>query len=182
MSEISERYQRLSDAFAAKVAAVPNDAWEEPSPCEGWTVRDLVQHVVDTQGLFLGFVGKELGDIPSVKDDPAAAWDAARAKIQHELDDPKLATAEFDGFLGRTTFEASVDKFLAVDQVVHGWDLARAAGLDETIDPADVARVRDIAESYGDMMRSPQAFGPAVETPAGVDEQASLLAFLGRHP
>jgi len=182
MSEISERYQRLSDAFAAKVAAVPAGKWDAPSPCAGWTTRDLVKHVVDTQGLFLGFVGLELGDIPSVADDPVGAWDAARSKIQHELDDPKLAAAEFDGFLGRTTLEASVDKFLSVDQVIHGWDLARAAGLDERIDPADVARVRAIAESYGDVARSPQVFGPEVEPPAGADAQARLLAFLGRHP
>ncbi len=182
MSEISKRYQRLSDAFAEKVAAVPDDAWDKASPCAGWTTRDLVQHVVDTQGLFLGFVGKELGAIPSVDSDPVGAWDAARAKIQHELDDPTLATAEFDGFLGRTTFEASVDKFLAVDQVVHGWDLARAAGLDETIAPEDVTRVREIAESYGEVARSPQVFGPAVEAPAGADEQTRLIAFLGRNP
>jgi uncharacterized protein (TIGR03086 family) len=182
MSEVSERYQRLSDAFAAKIAEVPADAWDKPTPCPDWTARDLVQHVVDTQGMFLGFVGKELGGIPSVTDDPARAWDAARAKIQHELDDPKLAAAEFDGFSGRSTFEAAVDKFLCVDQVVHGWDLARTAGLDETIAPGDVARVRVIAESFGDAMRSPQAFGPEVEPPAGADPQAKLLAFLGRQP
>ena len=182
MSEISERYRRLSGAFAAKVAAVPADAWDKPSPCDGWTTRDLVKHVVGTQGLFLGFIGLELGDIPSVDDDPTGAWDAARAKIQHALDDPELASAEFEGFQGKTTFEASVDKFLCVDQVLHGWDLARAAGLDERIDPEDVARVRAIADSYGDVMRSPQVFGPEVEAPAGADEQAKLLAFVGRNP
>ena len=29
MSEVSERYKRLSDAFAAKVAAVPADKWDK---------------------------------------------------------------------------------------------------------------------------------------------------------
>jgi uncharacterized protein (TIGR03086 family) len=180
MSEVSERYKRLSDAFAAKVASVPADKWDAPSPCDEWTTRDLVRHVVDTQGLFLGFVGKEMGDIPSVDDDPVAAWDAARAKIQRELDDPKTAQAEYDGFFGTTTFENSVNKFLCVDQVLHGWDLARAAGLDERIALEDIAYVRQQADSYGDAMRSPMVFGPEVDVPADADDQTKLLAFVGR--
>ncbi|MCA1691443.1 MAG: maleylpyruvate isomerase N-terminal domain-containing protein, partial [Actinobacteria bacterium] len=45
MSEVSERYRRLADAFAARLAAVPEDKWSSPSPCEDWTIRDLVAHV-----------------------------------------------------------------------------------------------------------------------------------------
>ncbi len=182
MSEISERYRRLSDAFAGKVAAVGDDQWSNPTPCADWTVRDLVAHVVGTQGLFLGFVGQDTGDIPSVDDDPLGAWNAARAVVQANLDDPERATAEFDGFLGRTNFETAVDKFGCIDLIVHGWDLARAAGLDERIDPDDVARVQRAADGYGEAMRSPQVFGPAVEPPEGADDQARMLAFLGRTP
>jgi len=180
MSEISERYARLADAFADKVAAVPDDRWSAPTPCENWTARDLVGHVVAAQGMFLGLVGRSLGDIPSVDDDPLAAWNAARAVVLHDLEDPERARAEFDGFMGRTTFEAAVDRFLAFDLVGHGWDLARAVGLDEQIAPDDLARVRGQAEAFGDALRSPQAFGPEVEAPAGADEQVKLLAFLGR--
>ena len=180
MSEVSERYRRLTDAFAAKVAAVPDNGWERATPCDGWTVRDLVRHVIDTQGMFLGFVGLELGDIPSVDEDPVAAWDAARSRMQHALDDPAQATAGFEGFQGRTTLEAAVDRFLCFDQVVHGWDLARATGLDEHIDPDELVRVRAHAEEFGDALRSPQAFGPELEAPNGAGDQAKLLAFLGR--
>ena len=182
MTEVAERYRRLADAFSAKVAAVPDDRWASPSPCPGWAARDVVRHVIDTQGMFLGFVGRELGDIPSVDDDPVAAWTAARAVVQGDLEDPERASAGFDGFTGRTTFEAAVDGFLCFDLVVHGWDLARAAGLDEGMDPDEVVRVRRRAESFGDAMRSPQAFGPELESPAGADEQDRLLAFLGRRP
>jgi uncharacterized protein (TIGR03086 family) len=180
MSEISDRYRRLSDAFADKIANVPDDKWSAQSPCPDWTARDIVQHVIDTQGMFLGFIGKELGAIPPVADDPGAAWDAARAETQHALDDPALAGAEFDGFFGRTRYEEAVDRFLCFDLVVHGWDLAHATGLDETIAPEDVAQVREKAESFGDAMRSPQAFGPEVDPPSGADDQTRLLAFLGR--
>jgi uncharacterized protein (TIGR03086 family) len=180
MSEVSERYVRLADAFTATVTAVPADAWANPSPCADWTARDVVRHVAATQGMFLGFVGRDLGDVPSVDDDPLAAWTAARAVVQGDLEDPVRAAAEFDGFLGRSTFEAAVDRFLCMDLVVHRWDLAHAAGLDDRIDAADVARVRQGAEAFGDALRSPGAFGPALEPPDGADEQARLLAFLGR--
>lgn len=180
MSETSARYARLSQALADKIAAVATDGWERPSPCEGWTARDVVGHVVQTQGMFLGFVGEELGDIPSVTDDPAAAWDAARAKVQARLDDPAGATAEFEGFTGRSTFEAAVDRFLNSDLVMHGWDLARATGLDERMEPEDVARVHQYMEGMGEALRGPQAFGPALDAPAGAGDQERLLAFLGR--
>ena len=124
MSEISEQYQRLSDEFANKIAKVPDDKWSAPSPCPDWTTRDVVQHVVDTQGMFLGFVGKELGSIPSVDDDPAAAWDAARAQTQRALDDPAVAGTEFDGFFGRSRYDEAVNRFLCFDLVVHAWDLS----------------------------------------------------------
>jgi len=180
MSEISEQYRRLSDEFANKIAKVPDDKWRAASPCPDWTARDVVRHVVDTQGMFLGFVGKELGSIPSVDDDPAAAWDAARAQTQRALDDPAVAGTEFDGFFGRSRYDDAVNRFLCFDLVVHGWDLSRAAGLDERIDPDDIAQVRAKAEAFGDAMRSPRGIGPELEAPAGADEQTQFLAFLGR--
>jgi uncharacterized protein (TIGR03086 family) len=182
MSEISERYARRADAFAAKVAGVADDQWSAPTPCPDWTARDLVRHVVTTQGIFLGFIDRGLDGIPSVDDDPVAAWDAARALVQRELDDPDRATLEFEGFMGTQTFEAGVDQFLSFDLIVHGWDLARATGQDDHIDGADVERTRTQAEAFADKMRGPNAFGPEVEPPAGAGPQEKLLAFLGREP
>jgi uncharacterized protein (TIGR03086 family) len=180
MSEVADRYRRLSTDFAAKVAAVPPGVWDNPTPCPDWTARQLVAHVVSSQGMFLGFVGREMPPIPSVDDDPLAAFNAARAVLQADLDDPERAMAEFDGFFGRTTFEESVGRFLCFDFVVHGWDLARATGQDERIDPGDVRAVFEAARQFGDAMRGPNAFGPEIEAPPDADEQVRLLAFLGR--
>ena len=181
VTEISERYARLADAFAAKIAMVPEARWSAPSPCAQWTALDVVKHVISTQGMFVGFVGREIGELPDPDDDPLAAWNVARSVVQHDLEDPTRANAEFEGFAGKSTFEAAVGRFLCMDLVVHGWDLARAAGLDEEMEPEDIARVSEQATAFGDMLRSPQAFGPEVVAPADADDQVRLLAFLGRH-
>ncbi len=180
MSEISQRFARLSDAFGAKVAAVPPERWSNPSPDAGWTARDVVRHMVANQGLFLGLIHEQPDEVPSVDDDPVGAWKGASAQVLHVLEDPQRADAEFDGFFGRSTFAEAVDRFVNFDLVVHTWDLSRATGIDERLDPDDVARVRKQAEGFGEMLRSPQVCGPAVEPPPGADAQTELLAFLGR--
>ncbi|MFC7331029.1 TIGR03086 family metal-binding protein [Marinactinospora rubrisoli] len=180
MSTVAERYARYAREFAATVAAVPADRWEAASPCEGWTARDVVRHVVETQGMFLGLVGRELGDIPSVDADPAAAWRAAADVVLADLRDPERASAEFEGRLGRMTFEESVERFLCFDLVVHRWDLARAAGLDERLPPEDVRWVRGLTAGFGDALRGERICGPELTPPEGADEQTALLAFLGR--
>jgi uncharacterized protein (TIGR03086 family) len=182
MTDIADRYRRRADAFADKVAAVPDDRWGSPSPCEEWTARDLVRHVVDTSAMFLGFVGKEMGTAPSVDADPLGAVRAATGAVQAGLDDPEVAGQTYEGAFGESRFEASVDRFLSTDLTVHGWDLARATGLDDTMEAADVKRTWKVVEGFGDAMRSPRAFGPEVEAPEGASEQDRLLAFLGRRP
>lgn len=182
MSEIADRYRRLAGDFAEKVTAVPDDRWSAPSPCPGWTARDVVRHVVETESMFLGFVERSAGEVPSVDDDPVAAWSTIREVVQAGLDDPALATASFQGMGGPTTFEAATDRFLCLDLLVHGWDLARAAGLDERLDLDEVRRVRADSEAFGDMLRGDGVCGPEVQVSEAASEQDRLLAYLGRQP
>jgi uncharacterized protein (TIGR03086 family) len=184
MSEISERYRTRAAALNARIEAVPDDRWSSPSPCEEWVARDVVRHVVDTSGMFLGYIDRELPAGPSVDDDPVAAWHTARDTIQAALDDPDVAATAYTGQMGPSTFEASVDRFLSADALIHTWDLARAAGLDERLDPdevhASLEAMTAMDAQFGEMMRSSGAFGPKLEAPAGADEQTQLLALLGR--
>jgi uncharacterized protein (TIGR03086 family) len=183
MSDISDRYARRAAAFVDKVAAVPADAWTNPSPCEEWTARDIVRHVVETQGMFLGFVGREMDELPSVDEDPAGAVRAATGRIQRDLEDPELAEATFEGMMGTQSFEAAVDRFLSADLIVHNWDLSKATGQDTTIPEDEVAAMRELAKGFpAEAMRGPGAFGPEVEVPDDASEQDKVLAFLGRRP
>jgi uncharacterized protein (TIGR03086 family) len=179
MTEIADRYRRLSAAFADRIVAVPPDRWDDPTPCTDWTVRDLVAHVVQTQGVFRGLVGREVPDV-DVTSDPLGAWVTASGLVQDDLDDPVRAGTTFEGHFGTQSFEQAVDRFLNFDLVVHGWDLARATGQDDTIDPGDLERAVAGAAAFGDAMRGPGAFGPQVDAPADADEQTKLMAFLGR--
>jgi len=180
VSEIADRYRRLADLVADTVAAVPPERWSDPSPCEGWSARDVIGHLVDTQALFLGFVGRAMPPGPHVDDDPAAAWHHARASVQAELDDPERAAAPFEGITGPTTFEESLDRFVNTDLVLHRWDLARATGQVVALDPADMHRIREAMAGLEGGLRSPGAFGPELPAPEGADEQTAFLAWAGR--
>jgi Mycothiol maleylpyruvate isomerase N-terminal domain len=47
VSEISDRYRRVAGQFTQRVEAVPDGAWDNPAPCEGWVARDVVGHLVE---------------------------------------------------------------------------------------------------------------------------------------
>ncbi len=100
--------------------------------------------------------------------------------MQEDLDDPAKVDEEYDGRFGRSTFGKAVDGFVCFDLVVHGWDLARATGQDETIEPRDVEAIQSMVDAMGDVMRSNGVIAEPVEPPAGASEQERLLAALGR--
>src|SRR6187431_3538681 len=92
VSESAERYRKIADQFGARVRAVPDDAWENPAPCEGWVARDVVRHMVEWMPSFLETAGgPPLPVGPSVDDDPAGAWSTMSDGIQALLDDPATA-------------------------------------------------------------------------------------------
>jgi uncharacterized protein (TIGR03086 family) len=182
MSEIADRYRTLSSAFARKVDAVEPKGWSAPSPCEGWTAGDLVGHVVSVHGMMLALIGRQLSPAPAATEDPAAAFAAARADVEAVLDDPALAATMHDGAFGQARIDETFDRFLGFDLVVHGWDLARATGQDEAIDPAEVSRIWTMAEGFGDNLRRSGVCGPAVAVPDDAPLQDRLLGLLGRDP
>jgi uncharacterized protein (TIGR03086 family) len=180
MTAIADRYRTLADAFEAKISAVTPDAWSNQTPCAEWNTRQLVAHVIDVHGMMLKPLDRTLSDAPSVDDDPLGAFRAARADVEQVLDDPALAGTEYDGAFGRSKVEQTIDQFMGFDLVVHGWDLARATGQDDTIDSAEVDRIMAFAEPMGDTMRENSVTGPAVAVPDNAPKQDRMLGLLGR--
>jgi uncharacterized protein (TIGR03086 family) len=180
MSEISDRYRKVAAGFTDRVEAVSADGWDRPSPCAGWSARDVVRHVGESSGRFLGRVDVRLPEIPSVDDDPVASWRAARDAVLAALEDPDVATLAYDSPMGQTTLERTIGMFGVGDVLVHTWDLARATGLDERLDPDEVRRLFEVMEPNDEMMRQGDAFGPRVPVGDDADDQTKLLAFTGR--
>ena len=183
MSETADRFRRLAADFTATVDAVPDERWDDPSPCEGWSARDVVRHVATTEWDFLTRL--ELAPAGVVPDpEPLAAWPTSRDAVQAVLDDPARADTPYESSFGPTTFSSVVDRFYAFDLIVHAWDIARAVGLPELEPmPADeIARVTADAEALGEALRSPGVCGPPVPVPDDADAQSRLLGFLGRQP
>ncbi|MBM7788947.1 TIGR03086 family metal-binding protein [Tenggerimyces flavus] len=190
MNEIVERYQRRADAFEANVEAVAAEQWDNPSPCEKWSAGDVVDHIIAMHGYMLRPIGRSA---PERTEDRLADFRAARKAVQDLLDDPAVAGQEVETPTGKMTFAAQIDGVVSDDLPLHGWDLARATGQDETIDPVDVERLwasttatpAELMEQY----RTPGAFGPDVEVfgaevsvPADASLQDRLLGLIGRQP
>ena len=181
MTNVADRYRKLAGEMRERIAAVPDDRWSAPSPCEGWTARDLVQHLVETPAIFFGMVGEPAPTGgPSVEDDPLGAFEHVRDVVQAALEDPAIADKEYDGALGKNTFAGGIGQFLCTDLIVHAWDLARATGGDERLDADEVRAIHETLLPMDDVMRAPGAFGPKIEPPPGADDQTKLLCFLGR--
>jgi uncharacterized protein (TIGR03086 family) len=183
MSEISTKFRWVAAAFTERAQQVPDAAWDDPAPCEGWVARDIVRHLVEwIPGLCFTGAGLELPAGPSVDEDPVGAWLGLRDAIQAALDDPEVAVREFDTPPGRVTFEQAVDQFATSDVFLHTWDLARAAGLDDRLDPAEVRHMLTAMEPMDEILRRSGHYGPRVEVPDDADDQTKLVAFIGRDP
>jgi uncharacterized protein (TIGR03086 family) len=188
MTEIADRFRRVAAGLTQTIDAVPEGAWDDPSPCEGWDGRDVLRHLVEWlpgPGFLLGTFDVETRPIPSVDEDPAGAWAAVRDAIQAGLDDPAVAGRVEDcGPPGRLSFEAAVDMTGTPDVLIHTWDLATAAGITADLDADEVERmaagIAQLPPQVDEAMRASGHYGPRVAVPADADALTRVLAFNGR--
>ena len=180
----AEAHRRVAGEFAATVAAVDPAAWEQPAPPAGWTARDVVGHLLEWfPGFLRGAAGIELPAGPSVDDDPVGAWREQTAAVQALLDDPTTADRVHDlPHLGPMTLAQATEMIYVGDVFLHRWDLARATGQDETLDPAICAEMFAGMEPMDEVLRASGQYGPRVDVPDDASVQAKLLAFIGRTP
>ena len=187
-NDTATRFRRLAARFATVVESVPADRWDAPSPCEGWTVADVVDHVATTEREFLERMelptGAPADPGASGPDAAVAAWRASSAAMQAVVDDPAIVGRTYDGYFGPTTIGETIDTFYASDLVVHAWDIARGAGLTELeqLPPEDLDRIQSQMAVAGDTVRMPGVYGPEVEVPNDASAQDRFLAWTGRRP
>ena len=178
----ADEHREIAGAFSERVVGTTD--WDAPAPVDGWVARDVVRHLVTW---FPGFLSSgtdiTLPTGPSVDDDPVGAWRAHADAVQAVLDDPATPGRMLSNpHVGDLPLDAAVDTFYTTDVFLHTWDLARATGQDERLDPARCARLLDGMLPMDAALRASGHYGPRVEVPDDADPQTRLLAFIGRRP
>lgn len=184
MTTPAENHREVAAAFTKTVEGVASADWEQPSPAEGWVARDVVRHLVEWLPPFLeGSTGIVLPPGPSVDDDPLGAWRNQTDAVQALLEDPAQADQVHDlPQLGSMSVAQAIDMIYVGDVFVHRWDLARATGQDDTLDPARCEAMYQGMQPLDEMIRQDGMFGPKIEVAADADPQTRLLGFTGRNP
>ena len=179
-----------SATFAERLALVGADQWDLPTPCEGWTVRDLVHHVVGGNAMAVAllagasteegiavFTGTELAD------DVDAQYAAGAAE--------QVAAFSADGATERTLHHPMGDipgemvlGFRIGDLTLHSWDLARAIGADEVLPEALVEATWASMSPMAGFIGTVGVFGegPSGDASAEAPLQERLLDLAGRRP
>jgi len=183
-----DRLSRVNDGFAQRLASVQPDQWTAPTPCTEWDVWALVNHVVGADCRYTMLLhDATAGEVDATRTvdhlghDPVGSFVANAAQLNAALREP--------GALARTAHHPAGERTGAqllgmrvLDVAVHTWDLARAIGADESLDPDVIAFALTLQDTF-QAGRERGAFAPpAGATPARLSAQAHLLHLLGRHP
>jgi uncharacterized protein (TIGR03086 family) len=180
----------LREAFTttrALVAGVSHDQLDDPTPCQSWKVRDLLNHIVSGSQWYAVTMDSGQWSPPDGHDfaagDFVVEYDRGISDTMAAFGAPgaleKLVTLPFGTFPG--------EMFLGLattDTFVHGWDLAKATGHATDLDPALAEQLLERARQ----VMTPERRGPDGQAPFGAERPATagagtadqLAAFLGR--
>jgi uncharacterized protein (TIGR03086 family) len=176
----------------AVVAGVAPTQWSSPTPCPGWDVRAVTNHLVGGLRIFTAeLTGTDAGgehEDDWLGDSPAAAYTAAAAAVLAAWRAPGAMTRTLSISLGDVPARLGAVIELT-EVVVHGLDVAVSTGQEDRVDARQVTSLHDLMLGMGlgmglgmDMaaFRTPGVFGPAVPVPEDAPAHRRLLAFLGR--
>ena len=173
MDSIADAWSQAADKWDEVIAQVGDADWEKPTPCEGWTVRELVDHAMFWQGRGGGVFG--------VDNAADAEWADLRAGLATALADPANLEGNAEE-LGGTPKQA-VAGLITTDLLVHSWDLARSIGADGSLpETAAASTLMGLQRLPEAMLRSDRMFGPEVAVADDASVQDKLIGFVGRTP
>ncbi|MGI8887450.1 MAG: TIGR03086 family metal-binding protein [Nocardioidaceae bacterium] len=174
--------QALDDT-AMLVNGIRAEQWTAPTPCIGWTVRDVVRHMITGNDMFAAVLR---GDQPSLRDSTATHDGADSSADFRRSADGLLAAFGSPGVMERVVSVpfGSVPGVVAlhlrlVEALVHGWDIAHATGQPAWFDDEVADQELEFTKATLDGVppgRTP--FGPpqpVADTAPAIDRLAGLL-------
>jgi uncharacterized protein (TIGR03086 family) len=201
MADLAEgllrRFVAASDGFARRLRLVAPQQWTGPTPCSDWDVRALVNHVARGNLNYIGLLeGATAADFVRQRDadalgtDPVGAFVTAARACAQAYAAPDALERVVDHPSGRLT-GAQALAVRTADTVIHTWDLARAIGADDTLDPELLGWIdANLHQIYAGMTETPVSAEtthrfydpPTGELPPGASTQDRLLHLFGRSP
>lgn len=187
-SSVADLYSNGLDFVTSIVDRLPDDAWDRPSPCADWRLLDVLGHLGITTRFGIDVLeGRQAAWQPPSRpgdavEGPPKEWWRQLAAHAHEV----IAGVDLDRTVETPAGPRRVGAgltFPAVDLYVHGWDMARAVGLEVDIPPEAVRFGRSVLEPIpAEQLRRPATFGPEVPAPEDASPTAAFLAWTGRDP
>ena len=163
------------------IANVTQAQYAATTPCEEWTVRDLLEHMI---GVVAG-LGAAAGGQPSagfvLAADPAAQFHEAARRALAAWDTPGVMDRIIDAGAGPMPGRALASINL-LDTATHTWDLATATGQPTQLPDVVAAAAMEASRMIVTAELRPGRFGPEVPVPDAASATQHLVAFLGRTP
>ena len=121
---------RAQAAVGALIARLRPDQWTVPTPCTEWNVREVVNHLVGMNLVFVAmFDGSPLPQrrADCLGDDPVGAFQRSATALEAAAARPGVLARSSAGPLGSATGADRLHWRIA-DLLTHGWDLTQATG------------------------------------------------------
>lgn len=182
MNDPRSLHRRAGAMAAGVIARIPAGRLADPTPCAGWDVRALINHMV---GGNLRFAAIVTGEPPPqrgdnlVGDDPLAAFQDSLETLCAAFDRAGMLEQTFPTPIGEGPGRTLVAMRVS-ELTVHTWDLLAALGEPRDLDPELVAFAE---RRYRDMPLPREAgglFGPEQPSPENAAAGDRLAAYVGR--
>ena len=174
------QFDEIVPMLNALVAPLDGTQLDAPTSCTKFAVRNVLEHMI---GGATAFGAAFRGEVPGDAADPTdlvAAFPIAIAGLQEAMHSPGALDRTIAAPFGEVPGEVFA-RFVVMDGLVHGWDIATATG--QPYDPPAplVAAVDAFArQAISESMRDGDTFAAPVDPPNNASPLVQLVAFTGR--
>jgi uncharacterized protein (TIGR03086 family) len=192
MADLVQCHRSVLESSVVIVNRVTALDLERPTPCIGWTLRQLLAHMVGQNYGFAAAADGHRHDRAvfadrSVGDQPAAEYATSARRVLEAFGAPALLEGSMylpEVRAGVTVRAPNAIGFHLVDYVVHGWDVAKTLGIAAKFDEDALQLALTAAEavpSEAQTLDDQTPFRPSVPT-TSTSTLDRIIATLGRSP